>query len=220
MGLNQEFEVKLRETLESKYSNVSLKKRTSSRPTGTKSYIVEVDGDAKDKWVKVIEQLELDGIKTAEDYQMKVLFPLELQLKPQIFKHLYKKDDHNMEFLLNNYYYVESHFNRLFNQFEGMFASSDKSRTIMSRLLDFYKDGKEIEFDYSAEYTYHLPQAIMKNPEEVIRFYTVIKRLHGGYYDEYIKFMGEHLPRWAEASREYAKKLKKEALKHKLADKT
>jgi len=170
-----------------------------------------IDKEAKETWDEVINKLELDNIKDLDSYSHHVLFPLDLQLKEQIAKVVFGSDDYDLKFLANNYYYVERHFRNIFTHFEGNFACADKSRTVINKLFKHYKNGEEIEFDYDAEYTYHLPQAVMRDPKDVIEFYQAVKRLHDGHYDLYIKFMGIHLPQWHEASKQYIAKLKKEA---------
>ncbi len=58
-----------------------------------------------------------------------------------------------------------------------MACCADKTRTIIKRLIDFYENGIRIEFDYTQEYTFHLPKIIFKIHEDIIEFYEGLKFL-------------------------------------------
>jgi hypothetical protein len=51
----------------------------------------------------------------------------------------------------------------------------------------------EISWDYSAEYTYHLPKQIFTTHSEIIEFFNGIHHLYYGNPDAYIKAMANSL---------------------------
>lgn len=84
-----------------------------------------------------------------------------------------------IEFLLLNSDFVESHFRRYIEEIEGTACCADKSRTIVASLAKYFTKGKEIEFDYSGEYTYHLPKLVFTHHSEIVDFFD---GLHSFYY--------------------------------------
>jgi len=72
---------------------------------------------------------------------------------------------------------IEPHFLHFITQFEGSACCADKSRTIISAMLHHFETGKEISFNYSGEYTYHLSQSIFTDHESIMSFYKGVRRL-------------------------------------------
>jgi len=92
----------------------------------------------------------------------------------------------NVEFIYVSYTFIESHLSRLFATYEGHACSADKSRTIVNSLVRHFKTKEDIEFDYSAEYTSHLPKNILKEHGQIISFYEGMKGLMCGSPDKYL----------------------------------
>ena len=95
----------------------------------------------------------------------------------------------NMSFLLRNYEFVEHHFCKLIIKEEGSSCSSDKSRTILKYLFDYFETGTVISFDYNQEYTYHLPKNILKTHEAIISCFEALHELYYGKPDKYLKIL-------------------------------
>lgn len=89
-------------------------------------------------------------------------------------------------FLLTHYRFVEVHFKQLIDKFEGMACCSDRSRTIVRRLLRFLMTGERIEFDYSGKYTFHLPVKIFKTHEAILEYFEALLHLHSGRPELYL----------------------------------
>jgi hypothetical protein len=89
-------------------------------------------------------------------------------------------------FIFSNYNFIEHHFVYWIKEVEGWQCSADKSRTIVKRLLAFYKEGTKIEFDYSGEYTFHLPKIIFTTHDSIIEFYKGLKDLKYGNPTNYL----------------------------------
>jgi len=97
------------------------------------------------------------------------------------------KANGDVEFIFKHSQYIDRHFCNLFRDKEGGACCADKSRTIVNKLLEFYATGKKIEFDYEAEYTYHLPKNIFKNHDGIIEFYVGLKNLLYGSPQKYLE---------------------------------
>lgn len=94
--------------------------------------------------------------------------------------------DNNVEFILTHSDYLENAFRYWIVRAEGAACCDDKSRTIMRRLLNFYKDGTKIVFDYDAEYTFHLPKKLFREHHEIISFYEALKYMYSGNPNIYL----------------------------------
>jgi len=97
-------------------------------------------------------------------------------------------------FILTHSRFIERHFVRLIYRAEGYMHCADKSRHIMDRLLDFYRDGTKIEFDRTQKYTYHLPVIIFTTHEDIISFYEALRDLYHGSPEAYAKELAKLLP--------------------------
>ena len=91
------------------------------------------------------------------------------------------------KFLFKHYRFVEAHIERLFIRFEGRPCCVDKARTVLRQLLHFYTAGRRIEFDYTQEYTYHLPTRVLKAHDEIVAFFRALMELHFGFPEKYLK---------------------------------
>jgi len=90
-------------------------------------------------------------------------------------------------FIISNYRFVENHFETLINKIEGMACCADKSRSIMRALIKFLVTGENIEFDYSQEYTYHLPRGVFKDHDSIVSFFRSLEFLYYGKSEQYIR---------------------------------
>jgi len=151
--------------------------------------VLEALGDSIQKknielYKKLADEAVNHDIDTPEDFYMSLIYPHENFLKGLIQTEISK--NHEVIFLLIHSNYVENHFVKFIKDIEGFACSADKSRTIMNRLLKWFKDGSRIEFDYNAEYTYHLPKSVFTTHDEIIEFYEGVKRLYYGNSKEYL----------------------------------
>lgn len=96
-------------------------------------------------------------------------------------------DSASIKFIFRQYDFVERSFKVLFERAEGMACCADKSRTVMRHLLRHFMTGKDIQLDYTQEYTYHLPEKIFRTHDEIIGFFDALHRLHFGNPDPYLK---------------------------------
>lgn len=123
-------------------------------------------------------------IEAVEDFYYEVVFPFERFLSGFIRTEI--SDNGDVEFILKNSRFITFHFEALIRDFEGHACCADKSRTIMKGLLGFYKEGKQIVFDYEQKYTFHLPKVIFKTHESILGFYEGLKMLYCGNPEKYL----------------------------------
>lgn len=81
--------------------------------------------------------------------------------------------------------FTYSHIKQLFSDKEGMACSADKGRTCMTALLRHLVHGTPIAFDYSGEYTFHLPAAVLKTQERLLAFQRALLSLQMGNPKDY-----------------------------------
>ncbi|MBC8740474.1 hypothetical protein F6X40_27950 [Paraburkholderia sp. UCT31] len=103
------------------------------------------------------------------------------------------------QFLFKHSTFVESHFRRLIEKFEGSACCADKSRTILAKLLRFFNTGAEVSFDYTQKYTYHLPTKVFTTHHEILGFFAALQSLLFGRGEPYVAALGAIYTRMAEA---------------------
>ena len=137
---------------------------------------------AKDNPV-FIDAVNAIKANNVEDFRFSILFPFEQMIEGLLNEHV---KSHEAKFLFKHWDFVESHFERLIERFEGGACCADKSRTIAKHLLVSLITGEKLEFDYNQEYTYHLPKLIFKTQEENILFFKALHRLYYGQPEQYL----------------------------------
>lgn len=134
-----------------------------------------------------------------DDFYLFVIFPMESTLQSLVRSAFAESAtvDASMrqyaEFLFLHGGEIQRHYERLIRQVEGFACCADKSRTIMRRLLTYFIEGRKIEFDYSGEYTYHLPKKVFTTHEEIVEFFHGLHEFHYGTPDRYIKALSVEL---------------------------
>jgi hypothetical protein len=133
-----------------------------------------------------------DKIYSVEDFYFKLIYPYnERFLRGLMLRQKKWQVSSDAEFILLHSRYIDLHFEKLFNQFEGLFACADKSRTIVQRLFDFYAKGEKIKFNKKAKYTYGHPKKIFTTHEEIVNFYEGLRDLYHGNPTKYLQAMLE-----------------------------
>lgn len=143
-----------------------------------------IDKENIELYEKLIDLRNGREIKDIESFYFELIHPYRKFLKGLIKKEISNNSD--IEFLLLNSTYVESHFATWIKQKEGWACSADKSRTIMSRLFSWFTSGAEIKWDYSQEYTFGFPKKVFTTHDDVIKFYESIKSLYYGNPQKYL----------------------------------
>ena len=137
-----------------------------------------IENEQLELYKKIIENSEMKSFNGANEFFYAVLYPWEKFISGFLKTKLKASDE--VVFIYKNSQYIDRNFAELFRKFEGLACSADKSRTIVKAILNFYTTGEKINFDYDGEYTYHLPEKIFKNHDDIIMFYRGLKNLMSG----------------------------------------
>lgn len=140
--------------------------------------------DQIELYKKLINEKCFDELIGYEEFRFGLIYAFEQFISGLIKSKISSNRD--VEFIFKKSREIERHFRYWIEKTEGMFCCADKSRTIILRLIDFYKEGKRIEFDYAQEYTFHFPKVIFKTHEEIIEFYEGVKNLNYGNPTKYL----------------------------------
>jgi hypothetical protein len=97
----------------------------------------------------------------------------------------------HLAFLLLNQDFVSRHIRNLITDIEGGACCADKERTITRALIRFYYHDVRIAFDYEGEYTYHLPEIILRDHESVVAYFEALYNLHYGLPKAYVEEMAK-----------------------------
>ncbi len=137
-----------------------------------------------DLYNKLIDEKCFNEIENVEKFYLGLIYPHEQFITGLIKSEISKNND--VVFILKNSQFIEHNFRYWIEKIEGSACCADKTRTILKRLVEFYKNNTTIEFDYSAEYTFHLPKVIFKTHESIVEFYEGVKNLHYGNPTRYL----------------------------------
>lgn len=146
-----------------------------------------VDQEEINLYNKLSEGVEFKELISLDDFYFRVIYPHKQYISGLIKVEI--STNPNIEYILQNLQYIENHFVYWIEKKEGSSCCYDKTKHILKQLYCFYKDGTKIEFDYSQEYTYHLPKEIFKSHEEIIEFYEGIRDLSCGNPEKYLKII-------------------------------
>lgn len=114
-------------------------------------------------------------IKDPETFFFEFIYPHEKLMDGLINSTL--GNNNELVFLLTQYKFIECHFEKLIQRREGHSCCADKSRTIMRSLFKHFVSGEKIEFNYEAEYIFHLPEKIFKTHDDILDFKKSLKML-------------------------------------------
>lgn len=98
----------------------------------------------------------------------------------------FPSDGFEARFLFQNSQFVECHIRGLIEKYEGRGCAADKTHAVMSAILLFLRTGKEIAFDYTQEYTFHLPKKVFKDHQLTMQFFKSLPHLYYGKPDLYL----------------------------------
>lgn len=142
------------------------------------------DGQKK-LYKSILESSEIPSFKTPEEFYFTVIYPYEKFVRGFIKSEI--SPSHDIEFCLMHQRYLDRSFCDFFKEYEGFACSADKSRTVVKRIVEFFKTGHRIEFDYEQEYTFHLPKKVFKTHDHIMLMYEGLKNLQYGSNKKYIE---------------------------------
>lgn len=143
-----------------------------------------IDNENIEFYKRVTESSGIKECDTPEKFYLAVLY----QWDKVISGYLNSLPDTNKDvaFIYKHSRYLDNHFRGLYERIEGFTCCADKSRTVINRLVKFYRTGVRIEFDSNEEYTYHHPKTILNNHDDIVMFYEGLKSLLYGNPDKYL----------------------------------
>lgn len=94
---------------------------------------------------------------------------------------------HDVRFLFEKSQFVENHIRRLVEKHEGTVCCADKTRSVMRSILRYLTTGKEIAFDYTQEYTFHLPKRVFTEHAVTLQFFKSLQDLYSGNPEPYMQ---------------------------------
>ncbi len=130
---------------------------------------------------KAIECIKEDN---PEHFHLFMTYPIERFVDGMLSREMPQSRDG--QFLFKEAGFIESHFEKLIDKHEGGACCADKSRSIMRALARYFLKGQPIAFDYTQEYTYHLPKLIFKTHDDIVGFFEALKHLYFGSPDLYL----------------------------------
>ncbi len=138
----------------------------------------DIEQSQIDIYNKLINDKCFDKIESVEEFYLGLIYPHEQFISGLIKSEI--SNNRDVIHLFKNSNTIEHHFRYWIEKKEGSACCADKTRTILKRLVKFYKTGEKIEFDYTQEYTFHLPKVVFKTHESIINFYEGVKHLQYG----------------------------------------
>jgi hypothetical protein len=120
----------------------------------------------------------------ADLFYMSLIYPLGNMVDGLLTT--YFGQNYEVQFLFKHYSYVESHFRHNLERHEGSACVADKTRTIIRHLIIGLTAKTKLEFDYSGEYTFHLPKKVFMTQDQNIEFF---KGIYDLYYGNPIKYL-------------------------------
>lgn len=122
-------------------------------------------------------------------FRLSVSFPLEGAVNGML-KDLLPGASGKALFLFQHADFVEDHAQWLIAREEGRACCADKSRTVLRALARYLVTGEEARFDFTQEYTYHLPTRVLHTHAQLETFFDAVYRLYYGNPEAYLKFLG------------------------------
>lgn len=123
-----------------------------------------------------------------ELFYYEFLYPFEKVvsglLKVEISNHSEK-----LGFLFLHSQWIERHFNFLIEKVEGSACCADKSRTIIKEIAQSLLLKTDIHFNYSQQYTFHLPTKIFTDHQSIMEFFDALHAFHWGNPRKYLHQM-------------------------------
>ncbi len=131
-------------------------------------------------------KLDEDGFDASE-FHLYIQYPFEQFLQALLANQL-KINSQSINFVLDSNFY-KNHFESLIRKFEGSSCCADKSSTIIRAIYKYLTKGEKIEFNFSGEYTFHLPKTIFKTHDSIMEFYEALESLYYGDSEKYLQFL-------------------------------
>ena len=135
----------------------------------------------------VISPERIEKIQSVEEFYFALIYPYNKFLDG--FVAIRFNGDRKARWLFTHHGYIENHFQKIIIQHEGSPCCADKSKTIVESIARFLLKGTEIVWDYSQEYTFHLPKKVFATHSSIIDFYDALVSLYYGNNEKYLEYL-------------------------------
>ena len=120
-----------------------------------------------------------------DSFYFRVLYPRNKLYRAVVAR--FVGDYPKVQFLVEQYDFIESHFKHWIQAIEGSTCSADKSGTLVTALFWYFTKERPIQWNYEQEYTYHLPKTVFITQDEVLGFFESLEFLYGGRPEKYLQ---------------------------------
>jgi len=135
----------------------------------------------------IISPERIEKIQSVEEFYFALMYPYNKFLDG--FVAIRFNGDRKARWLFTHHGYIENHFQKIIIQHEGSPCCADKSKTIVESIARFLLKGTEIVWDYSQEYTFHLPKKVFATHSSIIDFYDALVSLYYGNNEKYLEYL-------------------------------
>lgn len=118
------------------------------------------------------------------DFDRALVRPTETVVSGVLAKEL--PGNHRAHFLFAQHRFVAAQFRTLTEELDGMACCADRNRTILRALAAHLVSGKPIVFDYTQQYTYHLPVRVFRTESDILAFFDAVFQLYYGKTEPFI----------------------------------
>lgn len=146
-----------------------------------------IENENIELYKRIVQNSKIKEINDYEQLYHFIIYPFNKFMKGFVKTEIAENND--VAFLYSNSKFIENHFRNMIIKYEGSACCADKSRTIMKCLINYFLTDSEINFDYKAEYTYHLPKIIFTNHVDIIEFYEALRALWYGNPLKYLQVL-------------------------------
>lgn len=123
--------------------------------------------------------------KKFDEFYYAVQYPVENVLRGMLETQF--PDQHRVHFLFLQSQFVAQQLEWRIRETEGSPCCVDKTSTVMRAIFKFLATGVEVAFDYTQEYTYHLPKTVFAQHKEVMEFFEAVYALYYGNPTRYLQ---------------------------------
>lgn len=112
------------------------------------------------------------------DFSRALTRPAEKVVRGVLAKEL--PGNHRAQFLFAHHHFVETQVRAMVEELDGLSCCADRTRTILRALTQHLMTKKPILFDYSQEYTFHLPVRVFRTEQDIVAFFSAVMELYYG----------------------------------------
>jgi hypothetical protein len=97
--------------------------------------------------------------------------------------------NHRAQFLFQHSQFVAGHVRAIVEKADGQACCADRTRTIVRALARHLAHGTPIAFDYTQEYTFHLPGTVLREHADIVTLFDALLELYHGNAAPYLTWL-------------------------------